>query len=407
MRTAALTLLAAALGGAAQAQAPPQLGVPRQGPGAAPAPFMPVAAATGPISAPTPLNLRTFDPLKTEIKHVENRWVLLADGAVLREFANREADAREALRLIRMLKLNQHGTVGNPPVMEYWLSDGHAPFSAEQGLRLVPLDLNTLQIDQADGQWRLRDSHRLLFTFGSRQVDAYLALDVIRHYGFRQLGHVGQFVPSMVYFLGSPSDLARTSLLPPPQPPALAKPEPRGTAKPPPSLKPAQPLGQGVVQASFAIPEPKPELTEHHRFDYRRVEVRRDKNEWKLVSGSLVLGNFGPNQLDAQLAWNTIQHYRFTEQCVIGKPTPSFSYFLVGGQAPRGLKFGIMTQPLRPGSVLVRASGTGWAVCANEQPLVAFERLEDARELAETIQRHHFDYLCRIGNGMTFLVRSW
>src|SRR5205807_8532615 len=129
----------------------------------------------------------------------------------------------------------------------------------------------------------------------------------------------------------------------------------RGSAKPPPGpaagQPPAQAPSQGIVQVGFTTPQPAPELTEHRRFDYRRVEVRRDKNEWKLVCGSHVLANFGANQLDAQLAWNTIQHYRFTEHCWIGKPAPVFSYFLVGGQAPRGLKFGILTQPLRPDAV--------------------------------------------------------
>ncbi len=410
MRTAALALLAAALsGGPATAQAPqPLLGSPLRGPSAAPAPFVPLTTAQPPLAAPSPLSLRTFDPLKTDIKHVDNRWVVLAEGAVLKEFGAREADAREALQVIRALKLNQYGTVGTPPVMEYWLSDGHAPYTAEQGLRLVPLDLNTLQVDRGDGQWRLRDGRRLLFTFGNKPYEAYLALDIIRHYGFTHLGHVGQFVPSMVYFLGSRSDQARVPMLPPPQAPAPAPEVVRGTAKAPPTPGAARSQSPGVVQAGFATPapEPKPELTEHRRFDYRRVEVRRDRNDWKLVCGGHVLANFGPNQLDAQLAWNTIQHYRFTEQCLIGKPVPVFSYFLVGGQAPRGLKFGLLTQPLKPEAVLVRKLGTGWAVYAEEQPLVGFERLEDARELAETIQRQRFDHLCRIGTGMAFFVRT-
>jgi hypothetical protein len=59
--------------------------------------------------------------------------------------------------------------------------------------------------------------------------------------------------------------------------------------------------------------------------------------------------------------------------------------------------------------VLVRQLGQGWAVCADEQILVPFAQLEEARELAEAIQRYRFDNLCRIGNGpglgMTFLVK--
>src|SRR5262249_47073456 len=144
--------------------------------------------------APVPAapQLRTFDPLSTEIKRVDNRWVLLADGAVLKEFSAREADAREALAIIRALKLNLHGTIGTPPVMEYWLADGHAPFVAETNhLKLAPLDLNTLRVEEVGGQWQLRDAHRQLFAFGRNRADAFLALDLIRHYGFTQIGRVG------------------------------------------------------------------------------------------------------------------------------------------------------------------------------------------------------------------------
>jgi hypothetical protein len=400
MRLRAFALLAAVLwAGAAHAQAPTQagLGAPARAPVSKPGPAQPPSAPMVSTAAPGPL--RSFDPRKTELKHVENRWVILADGAVLREFGPREADAREALAVIRALKLNQHGTVGSPPVMEYWLSDGHAPFAPDKGLRLLPLDLNTLQVDQGDGQWRVRDRRRLLFAFPRRE-DAYLALDLIRHYGFTQIGHVGQFVPAMVYFVGSPSDQGRPPSLPPPGTPDPWRPGQRSAAKP-----------SGVVKAGAAAPAaPAGALTEHWRFDFRGVQVRCDKGEWKLTCGSRVLASFGPNQLEARQAWNAVQYYRFSEQCRIGRPTPSFSYFLVAGQAPRGLRSGLATQPFRPEAVLVRPLGQGWAVTAGEEVLAQFERVEEARELAEAIQRYHFDHLCHVGTnpgpGMTFLVKS-
>jgi hypothetical protein len=403
MRRHAFGLLAAAcLVGTAHGQLPggPVLAGPPPVPPSTQAPFVPSGSAQLRTSVPATPHLRTFDCLSTEIKRVDNRWVLLADGAVLKEFGPREADAREALAIIRALKLNQHGTIGTPPVMEYWLTDGHAPFTTETNqLKLALLDLNTLRVEELDGQWRLRDAHRLLFAFGRNRADAFLALDLIRHYGFTQIGRVGQFMPSMVYFLGSPSDQGRAPSVPLPQP-NRSGPDQRTAAK----ARPAN------LPASLSPPEQSNSLSEHYRFDYRQAEVRRDKNEWALVCGNHVLANFGTNQMDARLAWNTLQYYRFTEQCLIGRPTPTFSYFLIGGQPARGLKFGIPVQPFRPETVLVRAQGQAWAVCAGEQPLVVFERIEDARELAEAIQRFRFDHLCRIGNtpgyGMTFFVRT-
>jgi hypothetical protein len=402
MRRFASGLLATILcAGAARGQLPggPVLAGPTPAPPVTQAPFVPPAAQPR-TSLPASTGLRAFDYRTTEVKHVDNRWVLLADGAVLKEFGSREADAREALVLIRGLKLNQHGTVGTPPVMEYWLADGHAPFTAETNhLKLAPLDLNTLRVEESDGQWRVRDARRLLFAFGPNRANAFLALDVIRHYGFTQIGRVGPFMPSMVYFLGSSSDQGRAPSLPPPRPNG-----------PGPGQREDAQAAPGSLRASLSAPEPANSLTEHQRFDYRQAEVRRDKDEWKLVCGSHVLASFGPSQMDARLAWNTLQYYRFTEHCLIGRPTPSFSYFLIGGQPARGLKFGIPTQPFRPETVLVRALGQGWAVCAGEQPLVVFERIEEARELAEAIQRLRFDHLCRVGNtpgyGMAFFVRT-
>ena len=43
-----------------------------------------------------------------------------------------------------------------------------------------------------------------------------------------------------------------------------------------------------------------------------------------------------------------IQHYHFTELCPIGKSNPTFSYFLVHGQAPRGLMLGVYSTAFRP-----------------------------------------------------------
>jgi hypothetical protein len=403
MRRLAFGLLAApCLFGTAHGQLPggPVIAGPPPVPPITQAPFVPPAPAQPRSNVPATPSLRTFDCLTTEIKYADNRWVLFADGAVLKEFGPREADARAALAIIRTLKLNQHGTIGTPPVMEYWLTDGHAPFTAETNpLKLALLDLNTLRVEEFDGQWQLRDARRQLFAFGRNRADAFLALDLIRHYGFTQIGHVGQFIPSMVYFLGSASDQGRAPSMPPPRPNG-SEPGQRAYAK----------AGPGNLAASLSPPEKANSLTEHYRFDYRQAEVRRDKNEWQLVCGNHVLANFGTNQMDARLAWNTLQYYRFSEQCLIGRPSPSFSYFLVGGQPPRGLKFGIPVQPFQPETVLVRALGQAWAVSAGEQPLVVFERLQDARELAEAIQRLHFDHLCRIGNtpgyGMVFFART-
>ncbi|HYT94562.1 MAG TPA: hypothetical protein VEL76_37955 [Gemmataceae bacterium] len=357
-----------------------------------------LSAAT--THAQQPTAPRTFDYRMTEVRCIDHRWVILAHGALLKDFGSSEANAREAHRIIQALRLTQHATVGDPPVMEYWLSNGHAPYSTDSRLRLVKLDLNELCVVPLDSAWQVgnsRNARALLFNFGKNRDNAYLALDIIRHYGFTHLGHVGPGTPAMLYFLGSPGDQDRPPTLPLAGPPvreaALGKP-----------LPPATP--QGIVQAAASAPASVPD---RFRFDARRVEVKRDNNEWKLISGNYVLANFGPHQQEAQFAYNVLQYYHFTEQCLIGQP-PTFAYFLANGQAPHGVKFGVNSLPFRPEALVVRRVGDCWVLCEGERPLVNFgERLQDARELVQVIQRHRFDQLCRVGSegyGMTFLVRG-
>jgi hypothetical protein len=339
-------------------------------------------AGAQPPHAPT-VRLRPFDARKAEVRRVNGTWTLLVGGLAFKEFALREFDARESLRILQGLRVTEHGTVGTPtPAMEFWLSDGHAPFANLPNLQLVPLDLNTLCVEEAEAGWVVRDAARGLFTFAKRE-EAYLALDVIRHYGFTQLGFVGQPVPTLLYFLGSPSDLGRRPALPAP----------------------------GGVQASSS-PAAAPEQAAGLRFDPRRVEVRRDQGEWKLFAGQHVLASFGPHQHEARLAWNIVQHYRFTEQRRLGEPETGLTYFLAGGQAPRGLKFGIFSQSFKPAALVVRQVGETYWVFEGVRPLLSCgPHLDLAQEALEVIRRHQFDHLCRVGPGegglgMTFLLRK-
>jgi hypothetical protein len=124
--------------------------------------------------------------------------LLLPSGEVLKDF-RRESEARQALRLIQQLGLNQHGTVGTPaPVLEYWLHDGQAPHQMGHGLRLLPLASAGLRVEHINGQWYLRDPQRVLFNFGARVEDARQALTVLRKYGFTQVGVLGPGAPAML-----------------------------------------------------------------------------------------------------------------------------------------------------------------------------------------------------------------
>jgi hypothetical protein len=435
----------------------------------APAPAAPgpvPAAATGAVqapgappapggNAPAPAlaeNLRSFDPQTAELTWSDRHWRLTAGGAALKDFGPHEAEARQALRLIRDLHLNQYGTVGGPePVMEYWLSDGHAPQGLAGRLRTLPFDAAGLRVEPFQGQWCLRDSQRILFNFGQRAADARQALGVVRKYGFTQVGMVGQASPTMLVFLGRQGDqpgagpgLPSTRVHPTSYGHDPAQPTTRTArdlqARYPgagldtvvtPALPPLQstprtarrqrePIQGGQTRETL---EPRDQHTLRPQpaggqgesptripFDWRQAQLRREGEAWKLTAGSHMLAEFGHDEAAARQALSAVQHYRFNEHYLVGGPGAHLSYFLVNGQAPRGLMLGVPGQPFQPESVAVQQVGPTWALCAGNQVLLPCGNSPDeARALLAVIHRHQCDHLVRLGGdaaGMTFLVRT-
>jgi hypothetical protein len=368
-------------------------------------------AAQQPPALLRPERLVTFDYQQAELRWIDQRWQLLAGGVWLKDFGRREADARAALRTIQSLRLTQRGTIGKPvPVMEYWLADGQAPQGFVGAGRVESLDPGSLRVEEVEGQWALRDNRHRIFTFGPHRDEADQALAVIHKYGFTHMGIIGPASPTMIYFLANDRGLSRNRYVSPAEIKAGAltghKPS-ENTAAAGSAAQEGSPVkgpaGADKKHAAKSVPD-------RLVFDYRQVQVRRDDKEWKLVFGSYVFANFGDDRYAAQQALSLFQYYHFTEQILIGQPAPTFSYFLVAGQPPRGLKFGQPAEAFRPEAVVIRQLGKQWVVCENERPLASFEDEEDARQLAQVIQRYRFDNLCRMGNGpgrsLTFLVRA-
>jgi hypothetical protein len=387
----------------------------------------PPAAQTPPASSAAaapglvhPEQLLTFDNRQVQVRWIDQRWQLMAGDVLLKDFGRRQGDAQAALRTIQNFRLNQRGTVGSPlPVMEYWLIDGQGPQGFLGAGRVETLDLSSLRVEEVEGQWCLRDNRHRLFAFGPHREEANQALAVIRKYGFTHLAAIGPANPTMLYFLSNDRGLSRNRFVTPEElragilsgrkkndnntPPETASADEKKTGQ-----ENALPSGRSPGKDKADKQKTQPERL---AFDYRQVQLRREHNEWKLVFGSYVFASFGEDQYTAQQALSLFQYYRFTEQILIGQPVPTFSYFLVAGQPPRGLKFSVPAESFFPEAVAVRQLGNQWLVCENERPLVNFgDKEADARQLVQAIQRYRFDHLCRLGNGpghsLTVLIRE-
>jgi hypothetical protein len=375
-------------------------------------------------------NLTTFDYRLTEVQWQGDHWQLVAAGRVLKDFGRHEAQANEALRIVRELRLTQHGMIGTPrPVMEYWLADGQAPRAFDTRLRVVSFDPHALRAEEVQGQWCLRDSRTTLFNFGAHTDDAFRALEVIRRHGFNQVGFVGQPIPVLIYFLAGDAGPTASPIKPLP---TLASRTDRLTDAAPHRTvghQPGNPItatptkglpGSGLTPAAFPMGRqlntPTPllpdaaEVGSRVPIDWRQVQARKENDGWKLAYGEYVLARFGSNEREAKQAHSVLQYYHFTEQCLVGKAPGTFCYYLVNGQPPRGSVFGVRAQDFRPDHVTVERVGGAYVVAdANRLLVNCGPQEEAAKQLVKIIQRYQFDRLCRIGSEeaapMTFFAR--
>jgi hypothetical protein len=392
----------------------------------------PVPAAIEPAPAE---NLLSFDPREARVAWQQNRWQVVAGEHVLKDFGRREAEARQALRLIQDLGLTQRGTVGAPAlVMEYWLAGGRAPTGLTPGLRVLSIDLASLRVEQIQAQWCLRDDLHVLYNFGLRSQEARRALAILRRYGFSRIAVIGQAVPSMTVLLSSTDVSDAVDALHSAHLRGTAARQAQGPSAPStmlgsvvtPALPPVQEGGSAACHIHPVAFKGQPgdrkpgalapslpgwdEQGEWVPFDWRQVQLRQEEGGWKLAAGSLVLASFGDDAEVARLALAAVRHYRLTEQCRVGGPEPVFCYYLANGQAPRGLMFGLTGLAFRPDKLSVERLGRTWAVCEAEKViLILGEQADDAERLLEVIRRQQFDRLVRLGPpqgpGMTLLVR--
>jgi hypothetical protein len=405
---------------------------------------------TAPTAEPAEVaeNLTNFDAFAVNLRWERQHWLLVAGDKILKDFGRREAEARQALRVIQSLQLNQYGTVGTPvPLMEYWLSNGTAPRGFIPGLRRLSLDTASLRVERVQSQWCLRDARTIVFNFGFHAEEAQRALAIIHKYGFTEIGVIGSAQPTMFVFLtsnglspeakvtpasrvhqthyqpeGSGRDKGRINANPgaglgaivTPAIPPLA-----GTGRPPhgPRLafdRETMPDGKRSAARFGNSGAPLPgwdERVESVPINWRQVRMRQDNGVWQLAAGNYVLGTFGIDEAAARQALSVLHYYRFTEQYRVGHPKPSFSYFMVNGQPPLGVMFGLSAQAFQPDKLSVQQLGLRWALCEGDRVLVLLgNKLDEARQLLELIQQQKFDRLCHVGahddGGMTFLVRS-
>lgn len=373
------------------------------------------------VPLPGPENKFPLSAGDVSLKRVVGGWQLWVGQKLLRDFGDREGDARDTLRVIRDLRPTEWATIGTPrPVVEYALVNGRSPAMVAPvepdprnptappgpnggtfggpvvtgaGAKVVlPIDLRSVRAEAVRGAWVLRDDDNIHLNFGPVKADAEQALAVVRRYGFNRVGVVGQpTAPVMTYFFagqdagvpvggGDKGPLARAAL---------------------------QAQIDGLTRVGVPVPGVG-YVGEMVRIDPKKLDVRKDGGDWVVTSGSEVLGKFGPSEYAARDAARTIGDARFTELCRVG--SGGLTFFLVNGKPPKQVPFNTQGRRFDPGALKVQPRGNGWAVTENGRHLFDCATADEGETLVRVVRALGFDQLCHLGpnsrQGVPFLAKG-
>jgi len=140
------------------------------------------------LPLPREEQLIAFDPNEAILKLIGGHWQVCAGRRVLKDFGPSQAEAMEALRVIRELQLTHLCTIadGKLPI-EYWLSNGKAPSAGSFRRVMRAFDPGTLRVAGGGNAWILADKSNFLFAFGPDKESAEQTLAVCKKYGFNQI----------------------------------------------------------------------------------------------------------------------------------------------------------------------------------------------------------------------------
>lgn len=302
-------------------------------------------------------DLVSFNWQNVQAKNVNGSWKVVDGDHWILDFANNQANAEKAVKIIKFYKLTAHGFVARPDApMEYYLADGKAPAGAMSGEDAIAFNPATIAAKQVNGSWKIVDGNNWLIDFGKNgQANAQDGLQIIHQYGFTHICFVGRpFQPGkgMMYFRAD-------------------------------AMRPVK---------------PQPALTEDCiPFDPAKCEVKEIQRHWKVVEGTHWILDFGTRQDAANQALKVIQFYKMNSICFVGRPDAGMMYFKVSGQAPSGAMDGEDAIAFDPATLGLKAQGTGWLVVDGTNQMMMFRTKADAQKAIQVIQHYGFTQQCFVG----------
>lgn len=172
----------------------------------APVAIAPIAPIPRPGVRPRPVPVApqedcvNFSPRNAQVTRIDGRWKIVDGSHWVFDFGGNEAEARQALRVIRHYRADQSCFVGRPdPSLSYLLAGGAAPAGPMPGEDCVGFNPGNIEVRQIGGRWKIVEGSHWIFDFQNKEAEARQALSIISHHGFRNSCFVGRPNPSFSY----------------------------------------------------------------------------------------------------------------------------------------------------------------------------------------------------------------
>lgn len=142
-------------------------------------------------------------------------------------------------------------------------------------------------------------------------------------------------------------------------------------------------------------------------FDPNTLTVGLTGGRWSAVDRGHILLSFG-NPVEAGLAVAIVKRYRMDRQCFVGRPNPSFTYWLTNRQSPNGAFPGEDCIGFNPDRVRIDRRGSNWTMVEGSHSLFSFPNEREARQALAIVQHYRFIQSCFVGRpnpSMSYLKR--
>ncbi len=145
------------------------------------------------------------------------------------------------------------------------------------------------------------------------------------------------------------------------------------------------------------------------RFNPDRVTMKKSNNRWKIVEGSHWIMDFETNRTEAMQSLKIIKRFRLDSICFVGRPDPSFTYFLANGKAPSGSIDNEDCVRFNPTTIQVKRIGSRWKIVDGSHLMFDFgTNRTEAFETYKIIKRYRFSKSCFVGRpdpSMTYMKK--